>query len=83
MPNIVADYLRAEIALVRQSKSVGVCHQISHDTAMLAYRRAADELDMLHDRLDELRAAIALEPVFQNKERFGELGQRVNAALGR
>lgn len=81
--NEVAAWLRGEVDQVLASTKVGVNRRISHDDAMLAYRRAADELDALHSVLDDLRAKVESEPAMQNKEKYGDIGMRVNKALGR
>lgn len=45
--NEVARWLRAEIELTGKSRELGVPRIIDHDLAMLAFRRAAEEIERL------------------------------------
>ena len=81
--NAVAAWLKDEVALTAKAKALGIPRQITHDEAVLAYRRAAEEIEMLHGTLDDLRAAVEKVPEMQNRDKFLDLGIRVNKALGR
>jgi hypothetical protein len=81
--NHVSEFLRAEIGLVVRSKALGLDRKIEHAQAMLAYERAAQEIEALHDTLNAVREAMENEPAMQNRDKYLGLGMQVNKALGR